>query len=96
MKFSEPTPFIQDLIFLMEGTKKAPEVHYGGNRIDYIGYQLSTHNFQLKILASGMTMRGVKLSNIKAYYGFKSRSAKDMLNEMEILKTAYSELLSNL
>ncbi len=96
MKARELTPFIQDLIFLTEGSKKAPEVHYDGTKIDYIGYQLSTHRFQLKILASGMTMRGVKLSTIKSYYGFTSRTAKDMLNEMEILKTAYAELLSNL
>jgi hypothetical protein len=79
------TPFEQALEQIKNGNLKTPKVTNGGTEVDYIGYQLSVHKFQLKILSSGMTMRGVKLKSIKDYYGFKGKTAKECLPQMEDL-----------
>lgn len=85
------TRFEQDLEFISNGTFKTPTISYsGGTELDYISYQLHTAKFQLRILSSGMTMRGVKLKNIKEYYGFKGRTAIDMLPQIEELINKYS------
>jgi hypothetical protein len=64
-----------------EGTIKAPNVMYGGNEIPYTSYQLAMAKFNLGILSSGMLMRGVKLKDLKSYFGLKGRSARDCYEE---------------
>jgi hypothetical protein len=65
------------------GTLKTPSVQYGKNPIDYFWYQLSVHHFNLKIMSKGMKCRGVKLKDIKDYYGLKGKSASDCLPQFE-------------
>lgn len=67
-----------------EGTVKAPKVMYGNGEIEFTKYQLSVHKFNLGIMASGMTCRGVKLKDLKAYYGLKGKSAKDCYSEFRL------------
>jgi hypothetical protein len=40
-------------------------------------------------MASGMTCRGIKFSDIKRYYGLKGRSAKDCLPQFEQILADY-------
>ena len=71
------------------GSLKAPSVSYGAKAVDYFGYQLAVHHFNLKIMAKGMTCRGVKLTDLKKYYGLKGRSAKDCLPQFEAIQAEY-------
>ncbi len=71
------------------GTLKAPSVHAEGKEINYFGYQLAVHHFNLKIMARGMTFRGVRFTDIKKYYGLKGRSAKDCLEQFEAIQAEY-------
>jgi hypothetical protein len=87
------TPFQQTLQQVREGKLKTPKVSSGNKDIDYFVYQLSTHKFNLKIMASGMKFRGVKFTDLKKYYGLKGRSAKDCLEEFEQIITDYKASL---
>ena len=71
------------------GSLKAPSVSYGAKAVDYFGYQLAVHHFNLKLMAKGMTFRGIKFSGIKKYYGLKGRSAKDCLPQFEAIQAEY-------
>jgi hypothetical protein len=71
------------------GTLTPPSVSTGKGNIDYFGYQLAVHHFNLKIMAGGMTFRGIKFSDIKKYYGLKGRSAKDCLPQFEAIQAEY-------
>ena len=73
------------------GQLDVPKVIYEGKEIPYFGYQLAVHKFDLSILAMGMKKRGVKFSNLKAYYGLKGRSAKACLPEMDAIIKAHKE-----
>ena len=57
--------------------------------INYFGYQLATHHFNMKLMAKGMTFRGIKFTDIKKYYGLKGRSAKDCLEQFEKIMNDY-------
>ena len=85
------TPF-QQAVLQVEGNQlQAPEVHYGGKQIDYFGYQLAVHHFNLKIMSRGMKCRGIKLKDMKQYYGLKGRTAADCLPQFEAVMNAYRE-----
>lgn len=75
------------------GTLTAPEVSYGAKKIDYFGYQLATHKFQLGILKSGMSMRGVKLRDLKDYYGLTGKSASDCYDQFTVIFDNYTAKL---
>ena len=79
------TPFELAVSQARSGQLQTPSVIYGSKQVDYFGYQLANHIFALKILSSGMTMRGVKLKDIKDYYGLKGKSAKDCLPQLEVI-----------
>ena len=51
----------------------------GSKSISYFSYQLAVHKFNLSIMAKGMQCRGVKLKDLKNYYGLKGRTAADCL-----------------
>ena len=72
-----------------EGKLQTPSVSYSGKNIDYFGYQLAVHQFNLKIMASGMLCRGIKFTDIKKYYGLKGRSAKDCLEQFQKIMDDY-------
>jgi hypothetical protein len=83
------TQFEQAQQQVREGKLQTPSVSNGGKQIDYFGYQLAVHRFNLKIMASGMTCRGVKFSDLKRYYGLKGRSASDCLPQFEKILADY-------
>ena len=73
------TPFQQAVLQVEAGQLQAPTVSYGGSEINYFGYQLAVHKFNLSLMSKGMKCRGVKLSDLKKYYGLKGRTAADCL-----------------
>jgi len=75
------------------GELQTPNVSYGNKKINYFGYQLAVHHFNLKLMAKGMTCRGIKFSDIKNYYGLKGRSANDCLEQFEKIMADYKESL---
>ena len=91
METNNTTPFLKALNSVRTGEIKAPEVSYGKGTIDYFKYQLNTHLFNLKVMATGMKFRGVRFSDIKKYYGLKGKSAKDCLPELTKILDDYEK-----
>lgn len=83
------TKFEQAVMQAEAGTLQLPSVHYGKNPIDYFFYQLNVHLFNLRLMSKGIKFRGIKLADMKAYYGFTGRSAADCLPQMEALIEAF-------
>ena len=73
------TPFQQAVLQVEAGQLQAPTVSYGKTTVDYFKYQLAVHKFNLSIMSKGMQCRGVKLKDLKHYYGLKGRTAADCL-----------------
>ena len=73
------TPFQQAVLQVEAGQLQAPSVSMGSKSISYFSYQLAVHKFNLSIMAKGMQCRGVKLKDLKNYYGLKGRTAADCL-----------------
>ena len=88
---TKTTPFELAQKAAAEGRLITPAVSNGTKQLDYFGFQLATHKYALSILAVGMTLRGVKLKDLKAYYGLKGKTAKDCLPEFEAIHKAYKE-----
>jgi len=76
------------------GNLRTPKVSSAKGEIDYFGYQLAIHKFNLGIMASGMTCRGIKFTDIKNYYGLKGRSAKACLPQFLEIVEAYNQSLN--
>lgn len=85
------TPFEIAKEQINNGTLKTPSVSSGDKKIDYLGYQLAVHQFNLSIMAKGMQVRGMKLKQIKDYYGLKGRSAKDCLPQFKAIFDEYKK-----
>jgi len=83
------TKFQMALAQVQNGELQTPSVSYGNNSVDYFWYQISVHHFNLKLMARGMKFRGVKLSDIKNYYGLKGQSAMECLKQFEGIVTFY-------
>lgn len=83
------TQFEQALAQVREGTLNAPLVTMGNANIDYFGYQISVHHFNLKIMASGMKCKGITFTQIKKYYGLKGKSAKECLPQFQQIVDNY-------
>ena len=83
------TPFETALLQAAEGKLQTPYVGMGDQQVDYFGYQLAVHKYNLRIMAAGMLCRGVKLKDIKWYYGLKGRTAKDCLEQFETIVNNY-------
>lgn len=79
------TKFEQAVMQAEAGTLQLPSVQYGNNPIDYFFYQLSVHQFHLRLASKGIKSRGFKLADLKAYYGLKGRTAADCLPQMDAL-----------
>jgi len=73
------TKFEQAVAQAEMGALELPSVYYGKNPIDYFFYQLAVHQFNLRLMAKGIKCRGVKLKDMKNYYGLKGRTASDCL-----------------
>lgn len=87
------TQFEQAQAQVKEGTLRTPSVSMGNNSIDYFGYQLAVHHFNLKIMASGMKFKGITFTQIKKYYGLKGKGAKDCLAQFEQIMNDYKKSL---
>jgi len=87
------TQFQQALIAASEGKLQTPTVSNANGNIDYFGYQLAVHKYNLSLMALGMKCRGITFTQIKKYYGFKGRTAKECLPQMEQLLINYKQLL---
>jgi len=83
------TPFETAILQAVEGTLQTPTVSTGDGQVDYFGYQLAVHKYNLRIMAAGMLCRGVKLKDLKHYYGLKGRTAKDCLVQFETIVNNY-------
>ena len=73
------TKFEQAQEDVKNGKLKTPSVSSGAKNIDYFGYQLSVHKMNLSLMTKGLQSRGIKLKDLKDYYGLKGRTAKDCL-----------------
>ena len=87
------TPFEKAQEDVKNGNLKTPQVSAGGKQIDYFGYQLSVHKFNLSLMAKGMTFKGIKFTDIKKYYGLKGRSAKECLPQFLEIMENYKKAL---
>jgi hypothetical protein len=85
------TPFETVLQRLEAGAIIGPTVSHGAEKINAVAYQLAVSHFNLKIMASGMTCRGVKLKDLKHFYGLKGKSAKDCLVQFKVIRNAYNQ-----
>ena len=83
------TPFETAVLQVAAGTLQAPTVSTGDGQVDYFGYQLAVHKYNLRIMAEGMLCRGVKLKDLKHYYGLKGKTAKDCLVQFETIVNNY-------
>jgi len=83
------TQFEQAQEQVKQETLKTPTVSANGANVNYFGYQLSVHHFNLKLMAKGMTFRGIKFTDIKKYYGLKGKGAKDCLTQFEQILADY-------
>ena len=89
------TKFQQALQQVEVNQLQTPQVSYGGKKVDYFGYQLSVHHFNLKIMSKGMLCRGVRLKDLKDYYGLKGRTAADVLPQFELIVEEYKKKFQN-
>ncbi len=76
------------------GKIKTPTVSANGGTVDYFGYQLAVHHFNMKLMAKGMTFRGVKFTDLKKYYGLQGKSAKECLPQFEKIMNDYKESMA--
>jgi hypothetical protein len=76
------------------GNLRTPKVSSANGTIDYFGYQLAVHKYNLGIMSMGMTCNGIKFTDIKKYYGLKGRSAKACLPEFDLIVEAYKQSLN--
>lgn len=83
------TQFEQALQQAKAGQLQTPTVGTSQGNVDYFGYQLAVHKFNLSLMAKGIGCRGVKLKDLKAYYGLKGRTAGDCLPQFEMLMEGY-------
>jgi hypothetical protein len=83
------TQFEQALTAAQQGTLNTPTVSTPNGNVNYFGYQLSVHHFNLKLMSKGLSCRGVKLKDLKQYYGLKGKSAVDCLAQFEVIVTNY-------
>ena len=80
------TPFEKAVAAAKANQLKTPEVMIEGQgKVDYFKFQLANHKFALRILSSGMKMRGVKLKDLKEYYGLTGRSAKQCMEQFDLI-----------
>ena len=93
LKIKIMTPFQQAILDHLEGKLQVPTVGTASGNINYFGYQLAVHKYNLSLMAAGMKCNGITFTQIKKYYGFKGRTAKDCLPQMTELMSAFRQAL---
>jgi hypothetical protein len=89
------TPFETVLAQAEAGEISTPSVFQGNYYIDYLGYQLATSLFNLSLLSKGMTRRGLRLKDLKEYYGLKGRTAIECLPQLQTIHDNYKTKFLN-
>jgi len=89
------TPFETVLAQAGAGEISTPLVFQGDYYIDYFGYQLATSLFNLSLLSKGMTRKGLRLKDLKDYYGLKGRTAIDCLPQLQAINDNYKTKFLN-
>ena len=87
------TPFQQAVLAISEGKLKTPSVSTSEGNINYFGYQLAVHKYYLSLMAKGIGSRGIKLGDLKKYYGLKGRTAADCLPQFIQIMDEYTKAL---
>lgn len=77
------------------GEINVPAVISDGNHLDYFGYQLAVHKYNLGLMAMGLKSRNITFTDIKKYYGLKGKSAKDCLPQLSQMVEDYKRALNN-
>ena len=85
------TPFETAVMQAQAGELQTPTVSTSTGNIDYFGYQLAVHKFNLSLMAKGIGSRGIKLRDLKEYYGLKGRTAAECLPQFLQLMEQYSK-----
>jgi hypothetical protein len=85
------TQFEQAVASAKQGNLQTPKVFSGDKEYDYFGYQLNIHIFQMKVLAKGMTFKGITAKQIKDYYGLTARLNKVALAQLEKIREDYKK-----
>ena len=88
------SPFLQALSAAFKGEIKIPEVSSSEGSMDYFGYQLSFHLFNLKLMAHGLKFEGITFKQIKEYYDLKGRGAADCIKQLEAISKDYKVIMS--
>jgi hypothetical protein len=83
------TPFETAIQQAKAGKLQTPTVSTSNGNIDYFGYQLAVHKYNLSLMAKGIQSRGVKLRDLKQYYGLKGRTAADCLPQFLMMIEGY-------
>jgi hypothetical protein len=87
------TPFQIALEKAQAGELQTPTVSTSTGNINYFGYQLAVHKYNLSLMSKGIMSRDIKLKDLKWYYGLKGRTAADCLPQfiklMEDYKTEF-------
>jgi hypothetical protein len=87
------TPFQQAVMQAQAGELQTPTVSTSNGNINYFGYQLAVHKYNLSIMAAGMTCRGITFTQIKKYYGLKGRTAKECVPQLVQIMDAFKQAL---
>lgn len=83
------TQFEKAVLASEAGKLQTPSVSSSEGSINYFSYQLAVHHFNLKLMAKGLQFKGVKLKDLKAYYGLTGRSAVECLKQYEAIMDNY-------
>jgi hypothetical protein len=78
-----------------QGELQTPTVGTSNGNVDYFWYQLSVHHFNLKLMSKGIMSRGIKLKDLKHYYGLKGKTAAMCLPQYEEILNKYKEKYLN-
>jgi len=88
------TQFQQAQQAAKEGKLQVPTVSTSTGNINYFGYQISVHLYNLRIMSLGMKCRGITFTQIKKYYGLKGKSAKECAVELQALVEDFKKSLN--
>ena len=83
------TPFEQAVAQAQTGELQTPTVSTSEGNIPYFKYQLAVHKYNLSLMSKGIMSRGVKLKDLKWYYGLKGKTASDCLPQFIELMNRY-------
>jgi hypothetical protein len=77
------------------GKLQTPSVSTSEGNIDYFGYQLAVHKYQVSLMSKGIKpTRNWSMKPIKEYYGLKGRTAGDCLPQLLSIIDEYTKGLN--